>query len=175
MVHGFHGDTELNFNIRYLNDKVPDLEVFDGNWIDVRAIEVKVIHPDGTSDTYKFDDFETVTYEKDDVIFVNFGFALDLTDTITGEEYVANIYSRSSLFKNYGLLLTNSVGCIDHSYKGNNDFYRGMFLALRDGELHKFDRLAQFQVKKPQPKLSFNRVDDLGNSDRNGYGSTGRN
>ena len=114
MVNGFHGDTELNFNIRYLNDKVPDLEVFDGNWIDVRAIEVKVIHPDGTSDTYKFDDFETVTYERDDVIFVNFGFALDLTDTITGEEYVANIYARSSLFKNYGLLLTNGTGCIDH-------------------------------------------------------------
>ena len=50
-----------------------------------------------------------------------------------------------------------------------------MFLALREGVVHKGDRLAQFQVKKPQPKLSFNRVDDLGNKDRNGYGSTGKN
>ena len=52
MVNGFHGDTELNFNIKYLDETVPDLETFDGNWVDVRAIEVKVIHQDGTSDTY---------------------------------------------------------------------------------------------------------------------------
>lgn len=175
MVNGFHGDSELNFNIKYLDETVPDLETFDGNWVDVRAIEVKVIHPDGTSETYKSNEFETVEYKRDDVLFVNFGFALDLTDTETGEQYVANIYPRSSLFKNFGLILTNSVGCIDYSYRGSNDYYKGMFLALRDGVVHKGDRLAQFQVKKPQPKLSFNRVDDLGNPDRNGYGSTGRN
>ena len=175
MVSGFYGDTELNFNIKYLDETVPDLETFDGNWIDVRAIEVKVIHPNGISETYKSKEFETVEYKRDDVLFVNFGFALDLTDTETGEQYVANIYPRSSLFKNFGLILTNSVGCIDHSYRGNNDYYKGMFLALRDGVVHKGDRLAQFQVKKPQPKLSFNRVDDLGNPSRGGYGSTGRN
>ena len=175
MVSGFYGDTELNFNIKYLDETVPDLETFDGNWTDVRAIEVKVIHPDGTSETYKSDEFETVTYERDDVLFVNFGFALDLTDTETGEKYVANIYPRSSLFKNFGLLLTNSVGCIDNSYCGNTDYYRGMFLALRKGEIHKGDRIAQFQIKKPQPKLSFNRVDDLGNKSRGGYGTSGRN
>ena len=81
MVSGFHGDTELNFNIKYLDETVPDLETFDGNWVDVRAIEVKVIHPDGTSDTHKSKEFETVEYKRDDIIFVNFGFALDLTDT----------------------------------------------------------------------------------------------
>ena len=175
MVSGFHGDTELNLNIKYLDETVPDLETFDGNWVDVRAIEAKVIHPDGTSETYKSKEFETVEYKRDDIIFVNFGFALDLTDTETGEQYVANIYPRSSLFKNFGLVLTNSVGCIDNSYCGNNDYYKGMFLALRDGVVHKGDRLAQFQVKKPQPKLSFNRVDDLGNPSRGGYGHTGRN
>ena len=35
-----HGNTELNFNIKYLDDTVPDLETFDGNWVDVRTIEV---------------------------------------------------------------------------------------------------------------------------------------
>lgn len=165
----------LNFNIKYLDETVPDLEVFDGNWIDVRAIEVKVIRKDGSIEVYKSDNFEVITYDKDDVLFVDFGFALDLTDLDTGKEYVANLYSRSSLFKNFGLILTNGVGCIDHSYKGDNDTYKGMFLAMRNGELHKFDRLAQFQVKEPQPQIKFNRVDRLGNKERGSYGSTGRN
>lgn len=165
----------LNFNIKYLDETVPDLEVFDGNWIDVRAIEVKIIRKDGSVEIHKSKDFDVITYDKDDVLFVDFGFALDLTDLDTGKEYVANLYSRSSLFKNFGLLLTNGVGCIDHSYKGDNDTYKGMFLAMRSGELHKFDRLAQFQVKEPQPQIKFNRVDTLGNKARGGYGHTGRN
>ena len=53
MVNGFYGDTELNFNIKYLDETVSDLETFDGNWIDVRAIEVKVIHQNVTSEKYK--------------------------------------------------------------------------------------------------------------------------
>ena len=32
----------LNFNIHYLNSDVPKLEAFNGNWIDLRCIELKV-------------------------------------------------------------------------------------------------------------------------------------
>ena len=53
--------------------------------------------------------------------------------------------------------------------------WRGMFLAMGKGEIHKGDRLAQFEVKKPQPKLVLHPVDDLGNKERGGYGHTGRN
>ena len=168
-------EEELNFNIKYLDETVPPLETFDGNWVDLRAIEVKVIRANGEVETHKSSEFETVTYDKDDVLFVNFGFAMDMKDVVTGEEYVANIFPRSSLFKNFKLFLTNHVGCIDHSYKGDNDYWRGMFLAMGSGELHKGDRLAQFEVKKPQPKLVLHSVDSLGNKSRGGYGSSGRN
>ena len=168
-------ENELHFNVHYLDETVPPLETFEGNWLDLRAIEVKVIRANGEVETHKSSEFETVNYEKDDVLFVNFGFAMDMTDLETGEKYVANIFPRSSLFKNFNLFLTNHVGCIDHSYKGNDDMWKGMFLAMGSGELHKGDRLAQFEVKKTQPKLVLHPVDDLGNKSRGGYGHSGRN
>lgn len=163
----------LNFNIHYLNEDVPKLESFNGNWIDLRCIEVKVTRSaTGLVEVYT-GDWNTITYDQGDVLFVNFGFAMDMTDTITGEEYVANIYPRSSLFKNFGLILTNHVGCIDHSYKGTTDYWRGMFYAVQSGEVSKHDRLCQFEVKKPQSTITFNEVNVLG-EDRGGYGSSGK-
>lgn len=168
-------EQELHFNIHYLDESVPELETFDGNWIDLRAIEVKVTRANGEVEVHKSSEFDTITYEQGDVLFVNFGFSLDLTDTLNNENYIANIFPRSSLFKNFKLFLTNHVGCIDTNYKGTNDYWRGMFYAVGSGEIHKGDRLAQFEVRKPQPKLVLNSVDDLGNNDRGGYGSTGKN
>jgi dUTP pyrophosphatase len=97
-----------------------------------------------------------------------------MTNTVTGEDYVANIYPRSSLFKNFGLILTNHVGCIDNSYKGTTDYWRGMLVAMRSGEVSKYDRLCQFEIKKPQPKITLHEVDDLGNVARDGYGTSGK-
>jgi dUTPase len=111
----------LNFNIHYLNSDVPKLEAFNGNWIDLRCIELKVTRAEtGEVETYT-GDWETVSYEKGDVLFVNFGFSLDMTDTVTGEDYVANIYPRSSLFKNFGLILTNHVGELFCNINFNNN------------------------------------------------------
>ena len=105
--------TKLNFNVHYLDETVPNLETINGNWIDTRAIEVKVTRTTGEVEVYDSANFDTVTYEQGDILFVNFGFSMDMTDLDTGEQYVANIYPRSSLFKNFKLWLTNNVGCID--------------------------------------------------------------
>ena len=75
---GVVGMKDLHFNIHYLDESVPPLETFDGNWVDLRAIEVKVIRANGEIETHKSSEFETVNYEKDDVLFVNFGFAMDM-------------------------------------------------------------------------------------------------
>ena len=87
--------------------------------------------------------------------------------------YEAEIKPRSGTFKQTGLLLTNSVGCIDESYKGNNDEWLAVFYATRDGYISEFDRLLQFRINEKMPKLVFNEVDVLENEDRSGYGSTG--
>ena len=172
---GVVGMKDLHFNIHYLDESVPPLEVFNGSWVDVRAIELKITRISGEVEVYKSNEFETVTYEKGDILFVNLGFSMDMTDLETGEQYVGHIYPRSSLFKNYKLFLTNHVACIDSNYNGTNNYWMAMFLAMDKGEVHKLDRLCQIEICKPQPKLVLHEVEDLGNKDRGKYGSTGRN
>ena len=47
--------------------------------------------------------------------------------------------------------------------------------ATRDTELHVNDRICQFRILKHQPHIMFEEVDSLGNQDRGGFGSTGKN
>lgn len=50
--------------------------------------------------------------------------------------YEAHVIPRSSTFKNFGLLQTNSCGLIDESYCGDNDQWFFPALAMRDTEIH---------------------------------------
>ena len=40
------------------------------------------------------------------------------------EGYEAHIVPRSSTFKNYGILQTNSMGVVDYTYRGDGDQWR---------------------------------------------------
>ena len=89
------------------------------------------------------------------------------------EGYKANVYPRSSTFKNFGIIMTNSVGQIDNSYSGDNDEWKFPALAVRDTVIHKNDRICQFEIQKIQPEIEFVEVDKLDDTDRGGVGSTG--
>ena len=43
------------------------------------------------------------------------------------EGYEAHIAPRSSTFKNYGLIQTNSIGIVDNSYSSDKDIYKSIF------------------------------------------------
>jgi dUTP pyrophosphatase len=45
--------------------------------------------------------------------------------------------------------------------------------AIRDTELHVNDRVCQFRIQRKQPKIEFIEVEELGNADRGGFGTTG--
>lgn len=87
--------------------------------------------------------------------------------------YEALVAPRSSTFKKYGLLQTNSVGIIDESYCGNEDEWMFPAYATKDIVIKKNTRIAQFRVIRHQPPLSFETVDSLQNENRGGFGSTG--
>ena len=87
--------------------------------------------------------------------------------------YKANVYPRSSTFKNFGIIMTNSVGQIDNSYSGDNDEWKFPALAMRDTVIHKNDRICQFEIQKIQPEIEFIEVEKLDDTDRGGVGSTG--
>lgn len=86
--------------------------------------------------------------------------------------YTAYVLPRSSTFKKFGLLQTNSMGVIDSSYCGDGDIIKFPALATRDIHISKGDRIAQITVM-PSSSINWVPVSTLGNEDRGGFGSTG--
>ena len=96
--------------------------------------------------------------------------------------YRANLLPRSSTFKKWGIIVTNSMGVIDHTYCGDNDEWKLAVFCLKGREfvngkkctiIHKGDKIAQFEIVPVMPKVVLEEVDHLGNADRGGFGSTG--
>ena len=91
--------------------------------------------------------------------------------------YEAHIAPRSSTFKNYGIIMTNSVGVVDNSYCGPNDMWKIPALKLGAGLkgplIKKGERICQFRIIKKQPKIVFEDSTLEDQKDRGGFGSTG--
>lgn len=139
--------------IKYFSDKIEKLRYIAGNsdWIDLRVAE-------------------EVTMKKGEFRLIRLGVAMELP-----EGYEAHVVPRSSTFKNFGIIQTNSMGVIDESYKGDNDEWKFPALAMRDTELHIGDRICQFRIMKHQPKIEFLEVEYLNGTDRGGFGTSGKN
>lgn len=138
--------------IKYHNPDLIKIEKIDiGDWIDLRAAE-------------------DVKLKAGEFKLINLGISMKLP-----EGYEAHVVPRSSTFKTWGVLQTNSMGIIDNSYSGTNDIWRFPAYAIRDTEIKVNDRLCQFRIVKKQPKVEFIEVDKLDDTDRGGFGSTGVN
>ena len=95
------------------------------------------------------------------------------------EGYEALIAPRSSTFKNFHIIQTNSVGVIDNSYCGPNDEWKMPVYATEDTVIHKNDRICQFRILKNQNIsniYTFDTTERLETeTNRGGFGSTGVN
>lgn len=111
---------------------------------------------------------EDVTLVPGDETKIHFGVAMEIP-----KGYEAHIAARSSTFKKYGIIMTNGIGIVDNAYCGDNDEWLFPVYCLKDGTIHKGDRIAQFRLFPVQEKVDFKIVDSLGNADRGGFGSTG--
>ncbi|MCD8333394.1 MAG: dUTP diphosphatase [Clostridiales bacterium] len=138
--------------IRYFSDKIKRLEYIDGksDWIDLRASE-------------------TVELKAGEFRLIPLGIAMELP-----KGYEAHLVPRSSTFKNYGILQTNSCGIIDCSYCGDEDMWRMPVYATRDTVIRENDRICQFRIVENQPTIVFDEVESLNNASRGGFGSTGK-
>ena len=87
--------------------------------------------------------------------------------------YEAHVVPRSSTFKTYGILQTNSCGVIDGSYCGDQDMWKMPVYATRDTTIQKGDRICQFRIMENQPEIVFQETEFLENKDRGGFGTTG--
>jgi dUTP pyrophosphatase len=89
------------------------------------------------------------------------------------QDHVMLIFARSSLFKKFGLMLTNNVGVLDADFCGPEDECYISVWNPSDLSVHVAagTRLAQ-AIILPRPKATFEEGPALGPS-RGGWGSTG--
>lgn len=144
---------QVTLKIKYLNNEITRLEYIEGksDWIDLRAAE-------------------RVELKAGEFRLIHLGVAIELP-----AGYEAHIVPRSSTFKNFGVIQTNSMGIIDETYCGPNDWYRFPALAVRDTVINVNDRICQFRIERHQPQIQFEEVAELTGTDRGGFGSTGKN
>lgn len=141
----------MNIKIKYFDNEIDKVEkISKGDLIDLRAAE-------------------TVEMKKGDFKLIPLGVGMKLPDG-----YKANMYPRSSTYKNFGIIQANSVGQIDNSYSGDTDEWRFPAIALRNTVIHKNDRICQFEIQKIQPEIEFIEVEHLDEVSRGGIGSTGK-
>lgn len=142
----------MKIEIKYFSDEIEKLRFIDGksDWIDLRAAQ-------------------KVELKKDEFKLIPLGVGMKLP-----KGYEAHVVPRSSTYKNFGLIQTNSMGVIDESYCGDSDQWLFPAYALRDTVIEVNDRICQFRIMKKQPMVEFDEVEVLDNPDRGGFGSTGK-
>ena len=87
--------------------------------------------------------------------------------------YYAHVLPRSSTFKNFGILMANSMGVIENDYNGDDDIWGFPAYATREMIIPKGTRIAQFRLFKCAEPVEFEQVERLNNENRGGFGSTG--
>lgn len=141
----------MEIKIKYHDAELGKIEKIPvGDWIDLRAAE-------------------TVYMDAGDFKVISLGISMKLP-----EGYEAHVLPRSSTFKKWGIIMTNSMGVIDESYCGNNDIWGFPALAIRGTKIYKGDRICQFRIVKKMPEVTFTEVNNMEDADRGGFGSTGK-
>lgn len=141
----------MEIKIKYFTDIQPIEKIEKGDFIDLRSAE-------------------DIDLDAGDFAIIKLGVGMKLP-----EGYEAHIVPRSSTYKKWGIIQTNSVGIVDNSYSGDNDQWMMPVLAMRDTHISKNDRICQFRIVEKQPDVEFTVVEKLDNTSRGGFGTTGAN
>ncbi|EHK2440793.1 deoxyuridine 5'-triphosphate nucleotidohydrolase [Clostridium perfringens] len=148
--------------IKYFDKATKLKKITKGNWIDVYANK-------------------DVFVKCGDRAMIPLGFALELP-----EGWEGHLAPRSSTFKTWGIIQTNSVGIVDDTYIGDNDQWhmpvyclQGKDIESENGKevkgtwIRKGDKIGQFRIMEVMPEIQFEEVESFGNKDRGGFGTTG--
>lgn len=153
----------MKIRIKYFEGATKLKKIEKGNWIDV----------------YSNKDVFVKLGER---AMIPLGFALELP-----QGWEAHLAPRSSTFKTWGIIQTNSVGVVDDTYIGDNDQWHMPAFCLQSKNteknsegieeagswIRKGDKIGQFRIMEVMPAIEFEEVDSFGNADRGGFGSTG--
>ena len=162
----------MKIRIKYFDGATKLEKIKKGNWIDVYARKDMFI-------------------PQDERAMIPLGFAFELPDGWEG-----HLAPRSSTMKSWGLIQTNSVGVVDDTYIGDNDEWHMPVFCLQGKEIEacnatlsdgvtqvnvsvrgtwvrKGDKVGQMRIMEVMPDFELEEVEEFGNEDRGGFGSSG--
>lgn len=142
--------SETTIKVQYHADIYPLEKTEAGDWIDLRVAE-------------------DVEMKAGEYKLIPLGVSMQLPPG-----YEALVIPRSSTFKHWGILQTNSCGLIDNSYCGDDDIWYFPALATRDVLIEKNSRICQFRIQKKMKNVNFETVNTLNNVNRGGLGHSGK-
>lgn len=147
---------EMKIRIKYFEGATKLKKISKGNWIDVYASK-------------------DIFVPLNERAMVPLGFALELPQGWEG-----HLAPRSSTFKTWGIIQTNSVGVVDDTYIGDNDQWHMPVYCLQAKHdngtwIRTGDKIGQFRIMEVMPEIQFDEVESFGNCDRGGFGTTGTN
>lgn len=158
-------------------------EIIDkGDWVDVKLSEdVKLKGPYSKVLRRKKKDGEVIERYRD-VVFDSTIASLGICVEVP-KGYECIVVPRSSTFKKYGIIQSNSVGIIDQTYCSDEDEWKMPMTALRFTTIPKGTRIAQFRVQLSQKatmwqkikwlftsEIKIRQVASLDNKKRGGFG-----
>lgn len=138
---------KLKVRINTHGNQMPEIH---GEWIDLHTAEDAELNP--------------LEFK-----IISLGVSMELP-----EGYYAQVVPRSSTCKNFGVIMANSMGIIENSYCGDNDIWGFPAVAIKQTVIPKGTRICQFRLVKQSKAVDFEQVESLGNTDRGGFGSTGK-
>lgn len=151
-------DNKMKLRIKYFEGATKLQKISVGNWIDVYANK-------------------DVFVKENESALIPLGFALEIPKGWEG-----HLVPRSSTFKTWGIIQTNSMGIVDDTFIGDNDEWCMPVFCIepraftRSGNgvfIKKGDKIGQFRIIESMPEIEFEEVDMLNNVDRGGFGTTG--
>ena len=149
-----------------------------GDWVDLSSSQECVLQAPqaGTLKGHDVKHRDVIS----EVTYIPLGVAMQLP-----KGYEAIVTPRSSAAKKMGIMMANSIAVIDGSYRGDNDQWMFPAVTLRKTSIAANTRLCQFRIQLSQKATVWQKlkwlftsgirlveVESLGNSDRNGLGST---
>ena len=164
----------LKIKVKNIRGKIDLPNIIDkGDWIDLRcAKRTTIIGP-------------MMKKESNVVTFNNTLIPLGISIRLP-KGFEAVVTPRSSTYKHYGIIQSNSIGVIDNSYCGDGDEWMFPVIAFKKTTVPENDRVCQFRIQLSQKatiwqkikwffsnKIKIEIVDTLNSEDRGGIGSTG--
>jgi len=150
-----------------------------GEWVDLHSAQECTLNAPqaGTLKGHDVKHRDVVS----EVTYIPLGVAMQLP-----KGFEAIVAPRSSTARKIGIMMANSIGIIDNSYRGDNDQWCFPATTLRRTTIAKNTRLCQFRIQLSQKATLWQKlrwlftsgiklveVDSFNTEDREGFGSTG--